>query len=296
MKEIAILGPTASGKSALAVEIAEKIDAVILSLDSLSIYKGVNIVSAKPTIQERGGIRHFGIDVLHIDEYFSAATFFDLYKEAKAYAQSTGKHLLITGGTGFYLKALIEGLSARITPSLETMRRLEREMSDLKRAYAFITERDSVYASKIESRDRYRIQKWYEIYLESGMTATDYFQQHKKSPLIETIDIYAIDIDREILRERIARRTRQMIEMGLVEEIFLLERRYGRTPRPMGAIGIKETLEYLDGRFGLWELEERISIHTAQLAKRQRTFNASQFPAIIIENKEKLKNSILNKV
>ncbi len=296
MKEIAILGPTASGKSALAVEIAREIDAVILSLDSLSIYKEADIVSAKPTIEERGGILHFGIDRLRIDEYFSAATFFDIYKEAKEYAQKSGKHLLITGGTGFYLKALIEGLSARITPTAETMRRVKRKLLDLKRAYEYILEKDPAYASKIASHDRYRIQKWYEIHLESGMVATDYFQIHKKSPVIERIDIYAIEIERETLRERIALRTKRMIETGLVEEVFALERKYGRAPKPMGAIGIKETLSYLDGRFSLLDLEEQIMIHTAQLAKRQRTFNASQFPSLILENKEKIKKIILNNI
>ncbi len=295
MKEIALLGPTASGKTVLAVEIAQEIGAVILSLDSLSIYKEIDIVSAKPTLPERGGIEHFGLDVLRVDSHFSAATFFDLYEQARASAQKAHKHLLITGGTGFYLKALIEGLSPRVHPSREIMQEVEAALSDLEAAYARIASLDAAYAARISPRDRYRIRTWHEIYLGSGLTATEYFARHTRKPLIESIDIYAIEIDRKLLRTRIKERTRRMIEAGAVEEVFALERRYGRTPNAMKAIGIKETLEYLDGALTLQQLHERITTHTAQLAKRQRTFNASQFSRIHHDSKENLKKIITDK-
>ena len=277
-KEIAILGPTASGKTAVAIEAAQKFDANILSLDSLAVYKETDIVSAKPTEKERGDIRHFGIDVLQIDDYFSAATFFDLYHEAKEISRQEGKHLIIVGGTSFYLKSMMEGLSPKVTPSPQTEEKLKTILHKLPAAYSQIAAKDPLYAEKIASTDHYRIQKWYEIYLESGLTATDFFAQNRRQPVISDIPLFEIRTNRETLRNRIADRTTQMLKNGLVEEIFQLEKKYTRKPAPMKAIGIRETLDYLDGKLTLQQLHETISTHTAQLAKRQQTFNASQFP------------------
>ena len=278
MKQIAILGPTASGKTAAAIELAHRVNASILSLDSLAIYKEVDIVSAKPTIKERQGIRHFGIDELYLNQYFSAAAFFDIYQKAKTACEAEGKNLIIVGGTGFYLKSLMEGLSEKIEATDETKRKITQIVHDLSQAYQKIVAEDPEYAAKIAPSDRYRIQKWYEIYLETGMAATEFFKYHRRKPVMGEIPIFEINIDREVLRNRIATRTTQMIKNGLIEEVFRLEKKYTRKPNPMKAIGIAETLDYLDGKYSLSELHEAITTHTYQLAKRQRTFNNSQFP------------------
>jgi len=277
-KEIAILGPTASGKSALAIEIAQKFDANILSLDSLAIYKETDIVSAKPTLQERQGIVHFGIDIMEIFDYFSAATFFDLYRHAREESLHAGKHLIIVGGTSFYLKSLLEGLSPKVTPSKQSLHATAEMMQNLEAAYALIAQKDPDYAAKIAPQDRYRIKKWLEIYHETSLPATLFFARERGRPMIEKIPIFEIAVDRNILRERIAMRTTSMLEAGLIEEVFHLEKRYGRHPAPMKAIGIKETLQYLDGSISYEGLHAAITTHTAQLAKRQETFNTSQFP------------------
>jgi tRNA dimethylallyltransferase len=278
MKEIAILGATASGKTALAIEIAKEKGANILSLDSLSIYKEVDIVSAKPTLKEREGIKHFGIDELYIDEPFSVATFFKLYKKAKKISTAEGKNLIIVGGTSFYLKSMIEGLSIKLSVSDKTKEKIKNILLDLPSAYLNLQKLDPAYAKKISSNDSYRIEKWYEIYLESKMIPTNYFAQNKKEPIIKDIPIFDILVDRENLRKKIEKRTELMLKSGLIDEIFFLEKKYTRKPTPMGAIGIKETLMYLDGFIDKRELQNLITIHTAQLAKRQETFNKSQFP------------------
>ncbi len=278
MKEIAILGATASGKTSLSIEIAKEIDANILSLDSLSIYKEVDIVSAKPTIEEREGIKHFGIDEIYLDEPFSVVTFFELYKKAKQVSQKEGKNLIIVGGTSFYLKSMVEGLSQKLSVSPKNKSKIKEQLLDLKSAYKFIKMKDFKYASKISSNDSYRIEKWYEIFYESNMVASDYFDKKEKKPIIENIEIFDILIDREVLRQNIKLRTNLMIKNGVIDEVFYLEKKYTRKPQAMGAIGIKESLLYLDGKVDKKELEELISIHTAQLAKRQETFNKSQFP------------------
>jgi len=277
MKEIALLGPTASGKSALAINIAKKVGANILSLDSLSIYKEVDIVSAKPTKDELKDVKHFGINEIYLDGYFGAGKFFDIYKKAKESSFKEGKHLIITGGTGFYLKALIEGLSKK--PKLDQQNRvkLKEILSDLQQAFKNIEKLDPKFAQKISINDSYRISKWYEIYLESNITASEYYKQFCKEPLIKSIDIFEIEVDRKTLREKIALRSKQMLKDGLIDEIFYLEKKYSREPNPMKAIGIVETLEYLDGKISKKELEEKITTHTAQLAKRQQIFNKTQF-------------------
>jgi tRNA dimethylallyltransferase len=281
MKEIALLGATASGKSALAIEVAKEVGANILSLDSLAIYHDTDIVSAKPTLEEQEGIKHFGLDILTIDAYFSASTFFELYKEAKAVSQKEGKHLIIVGGTSFYLKSMIGGLSSKLTPSEDTRKQVDEVLKNLEKSYQFIQKQDPHYAQKISHHDSYRIGKWYEIYFESGLDASTYFQENQKEPVLKGLPIYDIMIDRTLLRERISKRSSIMIEAGVIDEVFNLEKKYTRLPTPMKAIGIVESLAYLDGKIDKKELHYRISTHTAQLAKRQETFNKAQFSHVI---------------
>jgi len=294
MKEIALLGPTASGKSALAIDIAKKVGANILSLDSLSIYKEVNIVSAKPSKNELSEVKHFGIDEIYINEYFSAGSFFEIYKRAKKISLKEGKHLIITGGTGFYLKALIEGLSPKPTLDDKQKQKLKETLTNLQTAYKKIVDVDPLYAKNISQTDSYRISKWYEIYLSSGIGASQFYKTHTKKPLIENIDIYEIKIDRKTLRERIELRTKQMLSNGLIDEVFYLEKKYTREPNPMKAIGIVETLEYLDGKITLSQLQEKIATHTAQLAKRQQIFNRTQFKSIHRNIKEDLEKKLVS--
>ncbi len=277
MKEIAIIGPTASGKSTLAIELAARFNASILSVDSLAIYKEVDIVSAKPTQQERAGIPHYGIDVCHVDEYFSVERFIDIYKEAKARCKEQGKSLIVVGGSSFYLKTLLQGLSPMPQIDEEVIKETQKMLQDIDSAYKFLRDLDSTFAAKITSKDRYRIQKGLQIYLATKMKPSDYFAAHPPQKITD-LKIYEIAISRETLRQKIALRTKQMLRLGLIDEICYLEKRYTRAPNPMKAIGIKETLEYLDGKMkSLEELERQITLHTAQLAKRQQIFNKTQF-------------------
>jgi tRNA dimethylallyltransferase len=280
MKEIAIIGSTASGKTALSLDIASKTNSIILSLDSLCVYKDIEIVSAKPTLKERGDIVHFGIDEVYPKDEFDVIKFIDLYKKTKEYAIENNKNLIIVGGTGFYLKALIDGLSqgvdSKITLDIPT-----------NEAYDFLDSIDSKYMQKIEKNDRYRIEKAYAIYKQTGLSPSVYFEQNPKIPVAKDLKIFEILWDKEELKKRIAQRTKIMINSGLIDEIIFLEKTYTRAPNCMSSIGIVETLEYLDGKLTKQELEEKISLNTAKLAKRQNTFNKSQFlnkTSDIIEN------------
>jgi len=292
MKEIAILGPTASGKTALSLELANIYDSIILSLDSLSLYKEIDIASAKPTKKERGGIFHFGIDEVYINEDFSSKLFFELYAKAKKKAKQEDKNLIIVGGTSFYLKSLIDGLSPKPTINKEIKDKIKQ--ISLENAYELIKKNDKEYANKISSNDKYRIEKWLEIYLTTNTPLTLYFQSLPKTSIAKDIKIFEIEIDRKALKQKISLRTNNMIKAGLIDEVLYLEKKYTRAPKAMNSIGIKETLEYLDGFLDLEELQTKITNKTAQLAKRQSTFNKSQFSQIQRADIKTLKTLIQN--
>lgn len=270
MKEIAIIGTTASGKTGLSLELAEKTNSIILSLDSLCVYKEIDIVSAKPTKTERGDIVHFGIDEVYPNENFDVVEFMNLYKKAKTFAQNNSKNLIIVGGTGFYLKALVDGLS----DGLQRKIKLDIPLND---AYDLLYSLDKEYMKKIERNDKYRIEKAYSIYKESGLVPTEFFSKNQKSPLSKNLKIFEIIWQKEDLVKRIALRTKQMVKEGLIDEIIYLEKKYTRSPNCMASIGIVETLEYLDGKLNKEELENKIILNTTKLAKRQNTFNKGQF-------------------
>lgn len=278
MKTVAILGPTASGKSDLAIALARRFGAAILSLDSLSIYKEIDIASAKPSPQERGDIPHFGIDVIPPDHPFNVALYLDLYREAAQYCETKGCDLLIVGGTGFYLKILLEGISDLPPLKAKDRQTLMEWMRDLHGAYERLVRLDPVYARKIASSDRYRIEKGLGLYLSTGETPTSYFQSRPPRPLVQDADLYEIAVDKAQLWQRIEKRTDAMLAIGLIDEVAGLEKRYGRNPNPMKAIGIKEVLDYFDGRLTRDGMRTQIIHHTRQLAKRQKTFNRTQFP------------------
>ena len=155
-------------------------------------------------------------------------------------------------------------------------------MVDIQEAHKFLSDIDSAYMDRISHSDRYRIEKALDIYHETGLTPSEYFSSNPPTSVINgTLPIYQIDIDREYLRKRIALRTKLMIKEGLIDEICMLEKKYTRAPNCMKSIGIKETLAYLDGIYDKKMLVQKISTNTARLAKRQTTFNNSQFTDVI---------------
>ena len=293
-KQLAIIGPTASGKTALAVKVAHKHNAHILSLDSLSIYKEIDIVSAKPSLQERQGIAHYGIDHLAPYENFDVTTYIDLYRHVKQRCQIEGKNLVVVGGTSFYLKMLLEGISKRPDLSTEEIASIRRQMRATSSVYERLMKIDPSYMRKIEAGDTYRIQKALEIFIATKKRPSDYFNANPPQPVItDPLPIYEIVWDRDTLKNRIRVRTELMVKEGLIDEIIALERKYTRTPNCMKAIGIKETLMYLDGIYDKKMLVEKIAINTGRLAKRQVTFNNSQFENVLKGSLEDLEKRLL---
>lgn len=293
MIEVAIIGPTASGKSDTALDIASKKGAYILSLDSLSLYKEVDIASAKPSKEELAAVLHFGIDIIYPNEPFNAAMFMDEYERAKEAALKDRKHLIIVGGSSFYLKSMIDGLSDMPAISAKSRARaLELVKNDIADAYEQLKNIDWRFAQNVKENDSYRISRGLEIFFEFGVPASKIFAEAPKKKIDANLKIYEITVDRDELRAKISRRTAKMLEAGIFEEAEYLLGRYGRDAKPMGSIGLKEALSYLDGEISKEQCEELISIHTSQLAKRQVTFNKAQIAADFRGDKDAVASKI----
>lgn len=289
--ELAIIGTTASGKSDLAIKVAREFNAVILSLDSLCLYKEIDIASAKPNKDELELVSHFGVDLVMPDMDFCVGDFIDEYKKAKLYAQQNNSMLIITGGSGFYLKSMLSGLSPKIEP-------LKIEISD-DEIWDLAVEIDKEFCAKFSKNDKFRLHKWYQIYTQTNEIPTQWLQLNTGEPMIKNLTIYELVWDKFELIERIKTRTKNMLENGLIDEARYLFGRYDSALKPLNSIGLKEAKEYLDGKINLNELNDLITIHTTQLAKRQRTFNKS-FNSIKIDarnlNLDKFLTQISNSI
>lgn len=295
--QFAIIGPTASGKSALALRLAKHYEAIILSIDSLSLYRGIDIASAKPTPKERGSIPHYGIDLIDPDEPFDVLRFAELYDEAQCRAVSEKRPLILVGGSSFYLKTLLEGISPLPPVSPEIRMRVRNRMKNLSRAYEEILRLDSIYAKHLSPSDRYRIEKALIVAYATQEPPSRYFQTHPPIPFVRgELPLYEIVVERSLLKERIERRTDAMLDAGLIDETATLEFRYGRDLSAMKAIGIREVLDYFDGVYDRATLREKIVTHTARLAKRQTTFNRSQFRGVRRASSEELYEIILREI
>ena len=277
--EFALIGTTASGKSEVANALASEFDAIILSLDSLCVYKEINIASAKPEIATLERIEHFGVNLLSVADKFNVGLFFDEYQKARARALKLEKPLIIVGGTSFYLKALMGGLSARVADT-------DTAMSN-DAIFALMNEVDK--NAKISRGDTYRLRKWLSIYEQTKQIPSEFLKNSLQKPLIKELKIYELVVDKENLKQRVQNRTQQMLEMGLVGEARELFANFDEHLKPLNSIGLKECKDFLRGLITQNELATLINTHTMQLAKRQRTFN-KKFKSVQIPNGEVLVN------
>ncbi|WP_104721254.1 tRNA (adenosine(37)-N6)-dimethylallyltransferase MiaA [Helicobacter mesocricetorum] len=296
MREIAILGASGSGKTELSLNLADKLNAIILSLDSLSIYQQINIASAKPSKEEIREIPHFGIDILTPKESHNAQVFIQEYQKAKAYAKNHQKNLLIVGGTSFYLKILLEGLSTfpKLTQEEKTaIRQKIHTFSTQQSRFIYLKSIDKT--TKIHPNDTYRTNKALEIYFSTSLTPTQYFQKNPPIPLLKNCEIYEILLSKEELKQKITKRTHLMLQKGLIEEVTTLLNRFGDSYQWAKSIGIKEVRQFLKGEFSKEYLESLITTHTLQLAKRQKTFNKTQFKEHFCGSAHEVSEMLLSK-
>ncbi|QOR01064.1 tRNA (adenosine(37)-N6)-dimethylallyltransferase MiaA [Campylobacter sp. 2014D-0216] len=285
--EFALIGTTASGKTELANKLAYEFNACVLSLDSLCVYKQINIASAKTDQKTLNELDYFGINLLDVDMHFNIALFYKEYEKAKKFAQDNQRILIITGGTSFYLKALMDGLSENFKESQSTLSN--------QAIYELMVQIDP--NAKIEKNDTYRLKKWLGIYEQTQKIPSEVLKETRKKAPIDKIDIFEISWHKDLLEKRIAKRTQNMLDEGLIDEAKMLFDHYDHDLKPLNSIGLKECKDFLDQKITQKELLELIIIHTRQLAKRQRTFN-KKFTKEILDYEKAyigLKNYILAK-
>lgn len=262
---IVICGATASGKSSLALKIARRLDSVIISADSRQIYKEFDIGTAKPTSSEQNSVPHYQIDLCQPTETYTLAEYQE--QTQKIIADRPSDTPLLVGGTGLYLDSITKGLKIpRVSPQPE----LRSQLSALgqKQIHGWLSQVDPVAAQKIHLNDQFRTLRALEVFYVTGIPISE--QQGENPPDYPILQI-GLDCEVAALDRRIALRTRQMLERGLVKEVEYLYHKYGEIPL-LDTLGYAEVKQYLQGELNLEQAIAQIIVHTRQFAKRQRTW------------------------
>ncbi|MBS9394445.1 MAG: tRNA (adenosine(37)-N6)-dimethylallyltransferase MiaA [Dolichospermum sp. LBC05a] len=265
-KLIVICGATATGKSGLALSLAQRLNTVILSADSRQVYREFDIGTAKPNVIEQKLVPHYLIDICEPTEIITLA---DYQEQAQALIASLGvETLLLVGGTGLYIRSIVQGMKIpRVAPQPELRSQLE-SLGQIQ-LYQILRQVDAIAAKKIHANDLVRTLRALEVYYTTGIPISE--QQGENPPNYPILQI-CLDSDAEHLDVRIRNRTEQMIADGLVGEVEYLCQKYGTDLSLLNTLGYQEIKQYLTGELSLKEAKELIVLHTRQFAKRQRTW------------------------
>jgi tRNA dimethylallyltransferase len=269
---LCIMGPTASGKTSLAIETAKALNGEVISVDSALVYTHMNIGTAKPSMDEQAGIEHHLIDIISPELSYSVADFMRDAETAISKVIAKGKLPILAGGTMMYFNALINGLN-KMPPANAEARHKISEM-DLAIIYAKLQEVDPVSALRINENDSQRLIRALEVYMGSGKTLT-YWQQQEKTSLPFNFSQFSImPNERSVLHRLIEQRFDAMLAKGFVQEVEELLKRFAlHADMPsMRSVGYRQVWQYLRGEFTSEQMRERGIIATRQLAKRQVTW------------------------
>jgi tRNA dimethylallyltransferase len=268
----AIVGPTASGKSAAAVTIAEQIGAEIVSCDSMQLYRELDVGTAKPSADERARVPHHLIDILAPDDAYSAARYAADADRAIADIVARHRRVLVVGGTGLYLRALRFGLMAA-PPRDQALRAqlLADEAAAPGSLHARLAAIDPAAAARIAAADRVRLVRALEVHALTGVPLSEHHAQHRPDER-HPMQVMVLEPPFEWLEPRIKTRVDQMLAAGLVAETQRVRQRYGPSLPALGAVGYAEVCQLLDGRLGEPELAPAIVRATRRYARRQRTW------------------------
>ena len=263
-KVIAVVGPTASGKTEFAIDLAKKIGGEIISADSRLVYKGFDIGTAKPTKAEQRTIPHYMIDIVEPEIEYSVGTYVKEAKKIIADIQDRGKIPIVAGGTGLYINALLMNYDF---PEAQPNYKLRKELKDNDNIYEILSTLDAKTAETIDKNDRKRIIRAIEIIKATG----EKISRNKKAKEFD-IEWIGKNFERKELYERINKRVDLMFENGLIEETSNLLKKHGRIPNLISTIGYQEIIEYLDGDLTLSEAIDKLKQNTRRYAKRQLTW------------------------
>jgi len=274
---IFLMGPTASGKTAVALELAKHLPVEIISVDSAQVYRRMNIGTAKPDVATRLRHPHHLVDIIDPSDSYSAAQFRDEALSIMDDIVSRGRVPLLVGGTMLYFKALREGLNDLPSADAATRQMIEAlaQEAGWPALHEELSRIDADTAARIDVNDAQRIQRALEIYYLSGRTMSELLAQSPPEALrFELTEIALVPSDRAQLHTRIEARFEEMLELGLIGEVRALREEYELRPDmpSMRCVGYRQAWQYLDGEFGLPALREKGVAATRQLAKRQLTW------------------------
>jgi tRNA dimethylallyltransferase len=273
-KLLVIIGPTAVGKTKLSIEMAKRYNGEIISGDSMQIYRGMDIGTAKIKVEEMEGIPHHLIDIKEPDENFSVAEFQQLVRAKIAEINAKGKLPIIAGGTGLYIQAVIYDYQFSEAPADEAFRlQLEEVANEIgnEALHGELTKIDPESASQIHPNNVRRVIRALEIYHCTGKIMSDYQNNQQPDLLYETA-LIGLTMERDKLYERINARVEIMLSEGLLEEVSWLHKQGLRDCQSIQAIGYKEVYDYLDGRVSFDDAVESLKQNSRRYAKRQLTW------------------------
>ena len=294
-KIIVICGPTASGKTALSIQLAKRINGEIVSADSMQIYQDMDIGTAKPTIEEMDGVKHYLIGNVSPTIRYSVANFKKDALNAIEEILNKGKTPIIVGGTGLYVDSLVQGIEYDdLEIDLNYRNELEKiaEKEGLDTLYKRALEIDSEAMKKISQNDKKRIFRILEIYHSTGKTKTEQEieSREKENPYI--FYTFGITMDREKLYERINKRVDIMLENGLVDEVKSLISKYDELPTAIQGLGYKEVVSYLKNEISYEEMVDKIKQETRRYAKRQLTWFRRNKEIVWINGLDDMQNNL----
>ena len=274
---IFLMGPTASGKTALSVQLAQALGGEIISVDSALVFKGMDIGTAKPTFEERADIPHHLIDILEPWQSYSTGQFRNQALALMADITQRGKIPILVGGTQLYFNALLNGLAVLPVANLDIRMKLENDLIQLGKEvlHQRLAEVDPLAAARIHPNDPQRVQRALEVYEISGKPLSSFFKDETDNKLpYQAIKIIIAPSDRKILHDIIAQRFRTMLTQGFIEEVQGLYQRGDLTEQmsSMRAVGYRQAWAYLQGLDDFEAMTEKAIIATRQLAKRQFTW------------------------
>ncbi|KAF3981130.1 MAG: tRNA (adenosine(37)-N6)-dimethylallyltransferase MiaA [Methylococcales symbiont of Hymedesmia sp. n. MRB-2018] len=299
---IFLMGPTASGKSDLAIQLADQFNGEIISVDSALVYQGMDIGTAKPTLEERAGIAHYLIDILDPAETYSTGSFRQSALQLMEQISGRGKIPILVGGTMLYFNTLLKGLANLPEANPEIRRKLDEELAKYGKQALFSRLRavDPESAERIHPNDPQRIQRALEVYEISGQTMSHFFHQAQAVPLpYRKIKCIISTDDRALLHERIAMRFKSMIADGFIDEVSALYLRGDLSENlpAIRAVGYRQAWAYLNGEYDLDSMIEKGIIATRQLAKKQYTWLRREVDYMQINAFEKdLSNSVIQRL
>lgn len=274
-KIIAVAGPTASGKTALSVKIAKELGGEVVSCDSMQIYKGMDIGTAKPSLEERCGVPHHMIDIISPDEKYNVVSYKRDAEAAIDDILKRGRVPVLAGGTGLYMDSVLSNTAFSENSSFSVAReRLEKLFEEKGREYIFemLEKIDPEAAEKIHPNNTRRVIRALEIYETTGKTLTQANIESKRPEKYESL-VIGLMWDRETLYERINERVERMMAEGLLKEVETLRKKGMKAEyTSMQAIGYKELFEYFEGNCTLEEAKEKIKQESRRYAKRQMTW------------------------